>query len=150
MRKTCININGNRIQDVTPDSFSFSDEDFGACAAYNTVKASDYYNVVTLVHNGAAIGYCSYKFGGSNEDSENIFITMNIDSVFITQAYRGNGYSNFLASYVAFDFVNYVKDMTIGNKPYDYRGLSHFISDDGINFYERVLQIAYGERPLHF
>ena len=22
MRKTCININGNRIQDVTPDSFS--------------------------------------------------------------------------------------------------------------------------------
>ena len=75
---------------------------------------------------------------------------MNIDSVFITQAYRGNGYSNFLASYVAFDFVNYVKDMTIGNKPYDYRGLSHFISDDGINFYERVLQIAYGERPLHF
>lgn len=147
MRKTCIKTNGTRIQDVTPDSFSFSDEDSDACAAYNNVKASDYYNVVTLVHNGSAIGYCSYKFGGTNEDSENIFITINIDFVFITQAHRGNGYSNFLASYVAFDYVNYVKDMTNGSKPYNYSGINHFISDDGENFYKRVLQIAYGERP---
>ena len=150
MRKTCININGNRIQDVTPDSFSFSDEDFGACAAYDTVKASDYYNVVTLVHNGAAIGYCSYKFGGANASPDDIVISMTIDSVFISQTHRGNGYSNCLATYVAYDFANYVKAMTGGNKPFRYVDLSHYIGDEGENFHDRVCQMVRGERPHYW
>lgn len=147
MRKLCINLNGTIAQDVSPELFSFSDEDFGAFDVYNKIKVCDHLNVVTLVHRENAIGYCSYVFGSFHFEQGEILVTLNVDSVFIKEEYRKKGYSSLLATYVAYDLTSYIRSMIGEKTPYTFKDVSNYISDDGFEFTDRACQMVRGERP---
>lgn len=140
MRKTCINLRGDIIQELLPSTFTFHDQHPLAFESYNKYKDDENLHVVTLVDNGAAIGYCAYFFAASVDITT--YISVVVESVFIQKSYRDKHLSNLLAKYASFDLKKFSKSITQDISQCRFINHSDTISNEGKRFSERVIKLA--------